>query len=279
MKVDCSSIIGFCSGVERVLELAKRLLEGNEKVYCIGELAHNKHVMEAFKAKGLVCIENASGQEPGVAIIGAHGIADSKRSEFERSGYTLVDGTCPLIHVSRSLIIKNAKHAKACLIAGQKGHAEVEGLMDTWVFEGVKAPAFVVESPEDVESLPDGLSYFLLCQTTFQTDAYEQIKQAVLDRFPQAKCKCTICNSSLKRRSEASRLAHDNDVVVVVGSERSANSKALASLVEKEGAAAVLVDSLEMLPSLKSAGRIGLCSGSSAPREDVMAIKEALENA
>ncbi len=283
MEVILSKSLGFCSGVAHVIGLAEECFriaaEKQLPVYSIGWFIHNQRVVDSFIARGMRHIEHPGGGLPGVALIRAHGIPDILRKSFEDAGYILVDGTCHNVAYSQN-IIRNVPVGTTIVIAGIVGHSEVVALSGLWDGAGKLVPVSVVQSAQDVVSLPDQLGeYLLMTQTTLPAIQYKEIFNAMKDRFGQ---RLTIgnhlCPGALRRNKALIDLCAQVEAVVVVGGLKSANTTALAKIVAGQGLPVWHIESAHgVVPEMMVFKRIGLTAGTSTPQNDIDAVFNALK--
>lgn len=280
--------IGYCHGVEKTISNAEICLEKaklcNLKAYCIGNLIHNEHVVQEYNSKGLVSIKNPNGIDPGVALVRAHGIPDSLRSEFLNSGFELIDSTCVNIKASIQAMRRAYAKGRSVVVVGLKNHAETLTL--TGVLENGKPIAcYELNDWTQVSGLKDKVSeeskISLVVQTTYNQHEYEKILRELTGFYSDIVEENTFCKECIKRKQSASELAESCDAVIVVGSATSANTAELARWIMEKGTEVFFVqDDSDLTDDLKkrlsSYNKVGLCSGTSTPEKIITAVEKAL---
>jgi 4-hydroxy-3-methylbut-2-enyl diphosphate reductase len=259
---------GYCAGVDRAVETVERLLEAQgPPVYVRKQIVHNLHVVRDLEAKGAVFVEEESEVPEGATVVlSAHGVAPSVHANAATRGLSVIDATCPLVTKVHLEAKRFAREGRTILLIGHEGHEEVIGTSG-------EAPEHVilVGSPAEAEVVgvedPDNLAY--LTQTTLSVDETNEIIDILRRRFPaiQGPPKEDICYATQNRQDAVKELARRADLVLVIGSSNSSNSKRLAEVARDVGTPAYLVDDESQVDPawLESADAIALTSGASAP--------------
>ena len=268
MQILLANPRGFCAGVERAIAIVERALEKfGAPIYVRHEVVHNKFVCDDLRAKGAVFIEELSEVPAGSTVIfSAHGVSRAVRDEAEQRGLKVFDATCPLVTKVHVEVGKMRDQAREVVMIGHKGHPEVEGTMGQ-SGDGM----YLVETPEDARSLkvgtPDKLSF--VTQTTLSVDDASLVIAALKEHFPevQGPKKDDICYATQNRQDAVKSLAGQCDLVIVVGSPNSSNSRRLREVAIARGVDGYLIDGPEEIDPAWLAGRrrIGVSAGASAP--------------
>jgi len=265
LEVVLAETAGFCPGVkkaiDRVLELAQ---SGKNPIYTLGPLIHNTQVIEMLEEKGIHAVESLDEvrSRTGVIVIRAHGITPELEAEVRGLGLEVIDSTCPLVKNVHSVIDKYARQGYATVIVGDKGHAEVVGLLG---YAGDKA--FVVAGPEEAGRLPELERVNVVAQTTQEEDVFLKTAEVVRRRARETVVSNTICKPTRDRQRETVELAGKVDLMIIVGAKHSANTARLTSLCRRLCPNTVHVETeREVDPGVvKAARRIGITAGASTP--------------
>jgi 4-hydroxy-3-methylbut-2-enyl diphosphate reductase len=279
MKIILASPRGFCAGVNMAIEtldLAIKIF--GTPVYVYHEIVHNKYVVEQFRAKGAVFVEELSEVPPGETLLySAHGVSPEIRRIAAERGLKTIDATCPLVIKVHLEAIRYAKEGYTIVLIGHEGHDEVIGTMG-------EAPEAIVlvESPEDVDRLElntDKLAY--LTQTTLSVDDANRIIRRLEQRFPHivGPPKADICYATQNRQEAVRILAKEAQVVLVLGSQNSSNSQRLAELASETSARTFLIDGPEDidLAWFREDDTVLVTAGASAPETVVEQCVELLK--
>jgi len=235
-------------------------------VYVRKQIVHNKHVVEDLERRGAVFIDSVHEVPHGSTLVfSAHGISPAVRDEAGARRLNTIDATCPLVTKVHTQARRYAAAGYAIAFIGHAGHEEVEGTMG-------EAPHAVVlvESVEDARTveLPDGpLAY--ITQTTLSIDETREIVDVLRERYPriEAPAKEDICYATTNRQWAVKELLAEVELLLVVGSQNSSNSKRLVEVARAAGIASYLVDDASEIDDawLDGVETVGLTSGASVP--------------
>jgi len=272
MKILLANPRGFCAGVNMAIECLERTLEYfGPPVYVYHEIVHNKSVVERFSKLGTVFVESLDEvPEEAPLLYSAHGVSPEIRRQSKARRLVAIDATCPLVTKVHLEAIKYAKSGYTIVLIGHEGHDEVIGTMG-------EAPdqMVLVETAEDVERLelpnPDKVAY--LTQTTLSVDDANIVIDALRKKFPKIANppKDDICYATQNRQGAVRELAARADLVLVLGSQNSSNSRRLAEIAESLGVPSHLIDGVsEIRPEwFEGVETVLITAGASAP-EDVV---------
>jgi len=277
---------GFCAGVDRAISIVERALEAfGSPIYVRHEVVHNRTVVDDLRAKGAMFVEELDEVPDGATVIfSAHGVSQAVRQQAAQRGLHVFDATCPLVTKVHIEVEKHAREGREVILIGHAGHPEVEGTIGQYVGEGADRGAiYLVETTEDAERLeprnPQDLAF--VSQTTLSMDDTGRIIDTLRARFPaiEAPRKDDICYATQNRQDAVKTLAGQVDVMIVVGSQNSSNTKRLRELAERMGVTAYQIDTAEDLQYawVRDARRVGLTAGASAPESLVQDVVRALE--
>jgi 4-hydroxy-3-methylbut-2-enyl diphosphate reductase len=268
----------FCAGVERAIEIVELALEQRgAPVYVRKQIVHNEHVVTDLERRGAVFVDELDQVPPGATVVfSAHGVSPAVKRAASDRGLDVIDATCPLVNKVHAEARRFATSDTVFLV-GHKGHEEVEG-----TFGEAPESITVVENLEDVARAeaadPEHVSF--LTQTTLAVDETAEIVEALRRRFPSLRGPRSddICYATTNRQQAVRAVAHDADLVLVVGSRTSSNSKRLVEVSQREGTPAYLVDDETDvdLAWLAGTGTVALTAGASAPEGLVRRMIDAL---
>jgi 4-hydroxy-3-methylbut-2-enyl diphosphate reductase len=242
------------------------------------QIVHNAHVVADLERRGAVFVEEVDDVPEGATIVfSAHGVSPAVRSAAAERGLKVIDATCPLVSKVHAEARRFARDGFTIVLVGHGGHEEVDGTLGE-VPESVR----LVEGPDDVDALevddPDRVAY--LTQTTLAVDETDEIVAALRARYPRLVGPHTsdICYATQNRQDAVKALAANSDLILVVGSANSSNSRRLVEVAERHGAPAHLIDDAASIEPEWLAGRrtVGLTAGASAPEALVQRVLLAL---
>jgi 4-hydroxy-3-methylbut-2-enyl diphosphate reductase len=259
---------GFCAGVERAIGVVNLALElYGSPIYVRKEIVHNKHVIEELAAKGAIFIEELDEVPEGaVVIFSAHGVAPVVRETAKAKRLKVIDATCPLVTKVHLEAIRFANENRSIILVGHAGHDEIVGTMGEvpdkihLVGDVKEAEAVQVADPERVA---------VTTQTTLGVDDTREIIDVLRRRFPRIAAPSTddICYATQNRQDAVKELAREAQLVLVIGSDNSSNSKRLREVAESSGARAFLIEDAQRIDPewLRGVDRVAITAGASAP--------------
>ena len=270
---------GFCAGVVRAIDIVRIALEAfGPPIYVRKEIVHNRFVVEELQQKGAIFVDGVDEVPEGERVIySAHGVSPEVRSRSKVRKLRVIDATCPLVTKVHVEAVKFAKEGYSLILIGHRDHDEVIGTLG-------EAPAVtqVVGSPAEVESVtvPDPNRVAYLTQTTLSLDETRDIIAALRTKFPNIKGPAAqdICYATENRQVAVKHVASDADLLLVVGSDNSSNSKRLVEVARSLGTEAHLIDNdRDIRPEwLNGVKTVALTAGASAPEHLVQETVEYL---
>lgn len=268
MKILLAQPRGFCAGVNMAVDALEAAvgLYGTP-LYVYHEIVHNKHVVERFQNQGVVFVDEIDEvPEGGRVMYSAHGISPQVHEAARRRNLKSIDATCPLVRKVHGQAKTFARDGYTILLVGHRGHDEVIGVL------GEAADQIqLVETIEDVQQLQiaDNERIAYLTQTTLSVDEANRIINKIKQRFPHAvgSPKEDICYATQNRQHALKSVLSEVDLVLVVGSENSSNSRRLAEIALEQGIPAYLVDGPNDIETDWFQGEevVAVTAGASAP--------------
>lgn len=273
---------GFCAGVVRAIDVVRIALDTyGPPVYVRKEIVHNKHVVEELRCAGAVFVEELDEVPEGArAIFSAHGVSPEVRRQARERKLEVIDATCPLVTKVHLEAVRFAKEGSSIVLIGHKDHDEVIGTLGE-----VPDRSYLVETLDDVDRLevPDPSRVRYLTQTTLSLDETAHLVKRLRERFPQIQGPPAqdICYATQNRQMAVKEAAALADLLLVVGSQNSSNSKRLVEVAENSGVRAFLVnDRSDVDPGwLEGVQTVVVTAGASAPEHLVQELVDFLAQA
>lgn len=278
MKVEKSRQAGFCSGVRRAIELMHQAARELGAVETLGPVVHNEQVLEELARCGVKTVESLEEVKGKTAVISAHGVSPRVEEEMRARGLQVIDTTCPFVHRAQMAARKLAKAGFFVVVYGEREHAEVKGILG-WA--GGKGMATLDE--KEVARLPDLPRRMGVVAQTTQVPSlfYEFVKKlfdSVFRRNSEFWVRDTICHETRSRQEATAELAGRVDLMLVIGSRTSANTRRLAELAEGHTETHLVASAEEIDPAwLKGKSRIGVTAGASTSDKTIREVVERLE--
>lgn len=270
---------GYCAGVDRAVETVEKALEKyGAPIYVRKQIVHNRYVVESLAKRGVIFVEEASEAPEGAHLVfSAHGISPAVRSQAQERSQLALDATCPLVTKVHREVQRFHRDGYHILLVGHEGHEEVEGTAG-------EAPevTHLVDGVEGVAKLPSWLKdkdLVWLSQTTLSVDETITIVNELRKRFPhlQNPPSDDICYATQNRQESVKAIAPKCDLMIVVGSQNSSNSKRLVEVALEAGSrASYLVDFASEIDDswLDNVHTVGVTCGASVPE---LLVREVLE--
>lgn len=267
---------GFCAGVVRAIDIVKIALETfGAPIYVRREIVHNRYVVNELAEKGAIFVHEIDDVPDGQRVIySAHGVSPAVRERSKGRNLKVIDATCPLVTKVHIEAVKFAKQGYSLVLVGHRDHDEIEG-----TFGEAPDVTQIVSSPEEVEALqvPDPNRVAYLTQTTLSLDEARDIIHALKVKFPNIAGPHSqdICYATENRQTAVRNVAHQADLVLVVGSTNSSNSNRLVEVSRNLGTHGYLIDNSAAIDSkwLEGVQNVAVTAGASAPEilvEDVV---------
>jgi 4-hydroxy-3-methylbut-2-enyl diphosphate reductase len=222
MKIIRAEHLGMCFGVKDAIALALETARQGP-LTILSDLVHNETVLERLRAGGIRIGQKPADIGTQTVMITAHGASERRMDETRRLGLSVLEATCPLVHVAHSSLAKLVREGFHPVIIGKRDHVEVRGMTeDLGEFD-------VVFSEADVANLRERPRFGVISQTTQPIDRVRQLVRLIQERFPQSEVRFvdTVCQPTKQRQNAAVELAQKCGVVVVIGGAHSNNTREL----------------------------------------------------
>jgi 4-hydroxy-3-methylbut-2-enyl diphosphate reductase len=271
---------GFCAGVVRAIDVVKIALNlYGAPIYVRKEIVHNRHVVDELRGAGAIFVEELDEAPEGSRVIfSAHGVSPAVRAEARERRLKVIDATCPLVTKVHLEAVKFARKGYTIILIGHKDHDEVTGTLG-------EAPesTILVSTVEDVDRLeledPERISF--ITQTTLSLDETSEIVARLKERFPkiQGPAAQDICYATENRQLAVKAVVPLCQMLLVVGSQNSSNSRRLVEVCQKIGVPAYLIDDLGEVRTewLEGVETVAVTAGASAPENLVEGLIHSLK--
>ena len=263
----------MCFGVRDAIKLAIEHADAGP-LTILGDLVHNPTVLSALEAKGIAVRQDVAHVRTPKVMITAHGTSERTLARTRALGLTVVEATCPLVHVAHRAVTTLARDGYHIVIVGQREHVEVRGLtgdLDRHTFT-------VVLEDADVLALAAHPRVGIVAQTTQAVERVLHLVELIRRRFPQSEVRFldTVCKPTKDRQSAAVEMARQADLVIVVGGRSSNNTHELVRTCARYCARVHHVQTEAEIRSewFDGVNVVGLTAGTSTP-DDVIDRVEA----
>lgn len=276
MKITKAESAGFCFGVQRAVDMTYNLVKSGKKVATLGELIHNKQLVADLEQNGVVTLSDADVPNGYEVVIRSHGIEKDKYEQLYKIGCVVHDATCPYVKKIHTLAQKISAKGQTLLLAGDKNHPEVKGIMSY-----AEGEIFVFDEPEELEKwIATGQNsqkqIALVAQTTYMLKKWQESINIIKKLYTNREIFDTICRATQERQTEASALAKKNDLMIVIGGRHSSNTQKLVAVCS-ESCKTISIETVKELPKefFINIQNVGVTAGASTP---AFIIQEVLSN-
>lgn len=272
MTVEIDNDSGFCFGVLSAIGKAEEELRRSRELYCLGDIVHNGIECERLQDLGLKTInhEQFSNLQGAKVLLRAHGEPPSTYQTARDNGITLIDATCPVVLKLQQRIHRQYQELDSdtgqIVIFGQKGHAEVLGLVGQ-----TDGTAIVIESADEIDRIDFNKDIFLYSQTTKSASSYNQLIEKIAERVPEGRRfvhNNTVCGQVSHRRENIREFASRHDVILFVSGRKSSNGKVLFNECLNVNPKSYMIEGKEDIDFslLDGARSVGICGATSTPK-------------
>ena len=279
MEIIVGKTAGFCYGVERAVEGAiDKISKAKEPLYCLGEIVHNRQVVEKLQNLGIKCIETIE-EADGTTLIRAHGVPKEVYDLAEKMNIKIQDYTCPNVLKVHKIAEEFSKQGYFIFLLGAKSHPENIGTLSH-----CGKDCYVIEKEENV---PKAIEMFekskkkkllLISQTTFSLERFYNIEKMIQSEIRDVDfiVRNTICRTTELRQKEIEELSKKVDTMIIIGGKNSSNTKKLYEVAKKNCTHTILIEDVQELEITDKIEKVGIMAGASTPRESIDEVVEFL---
>lgn len=274
MEIILAQNIGFCNGVKNAYSLSlKALLEEKKPCQMLGYLVHNEKVIERLEEKGLKFISSIEEIKEGTVIIRAHGVEKNTIAELKKKKIKIIDATCPLVKRAQNLASLLSQKGFLVVIIGDQNHPEVKAIRGS-----VDGAGIVIENETEIDQIPPNSKVGIIIQTTSDGQSVAKTIEKIKEKVKEVEVCNTLCPATTARQKELRELVQKVDLVLVVGSKKSANTQRLLAIGQAQGKNVQAVeDATDLMKSwFKGVNKMAVVSGTSTPD---WVIKEVVDRA
>lgn len=286
MEIVVGKTAGFCYGVKIAVDGSVEQIRDNknEKIYCLGELVHNKQVVENLEEKGIQFIENINEikEKNAKVIIRAHGVKKDVYEETKRNNIKVVDYTCPNVLKIHKIAKEYKNKGYYIFLTGTENHPEIVGIISH-----CGENYTLIKNEEDVEKAIEKLKksnlekLLVISQTTFSTKKFDIIKNIIQEKVPkniEILIKNTICLATETRQKETKELSSKVDAMIIIGGKNSSNTKKLFEVASENCEKTICIETKNEIDknNYKEINKIGIMAGASTPKISIDEVIEEL---
>ncbi len=272
MEIIVADTVGFCSGVKRAIQQVQEDLQAREQVFCLGEIIHNRRVVEHLRDSGMITAGSMSDiPDRSRFIVRTHGLPKDIIIQAEDRNLHILDLTCPKVKKIHHLVVDLTEKGYFIFIAGNPDHPEVQAIISL-----TRGNAMVLVEPDSVRKVPNS-RIAVVVQTTFNPEEFLRTVNEIILKNKETLIFNTLCEETIKRQQEAKRLSELVDLMVIVGGKNSSNTKTLFNITQKKVRSVHIEGANELKEHwFDDVQKVGIISGASTPVEDVRRVHETI---
>ena len=262
MKITVAKDAGYCFGVRDAVNMAYDSAEEFGNVYMLGDIVHNEQVVEDLENVGTKVVESLDDVPKDSPILfRAHGTVNELWDEAKSKRMNIIDATCPLVHEIHHEVKKLAKDGRKIIIIGDHGHDEVVAIANQ------VEDSIIISSPSEASKLRKMKKVGVVSQSTQMIENVQEIINILMEKVFDLHFVNTICYPTKRNHEQIKSLAIENDIMIIIGSFTSANSKRLAELSSERNNNSYQVTCAAGLKVewFKNKNSVGISAGASTP--------------
>jgi len=271
MKINLAKSAGFCFGVKRALKIALETAGLEKKVYMLGDIVHNEDVVKEISKAGVKKINKLSSGKNKTLLIRAHGASSATLEKARRLGYKIIDATCPKVQEIHRIVRDMEQKGYKIIIIGDKKHDEVGGIAGQ-----LNSKAMVIEGLRDLAAkrLRVLKKACVVAQSTQNLEKVRELVTRLKQHIKELKFFNTICQPTRIKQAEIKKLPRDNDIVIIIGSKTSANTKRLYEISRSINKRSYWISSKKEIRKdwFRNAESVGITAGASTPESRIQDI-------
>lgn len=279
MEIKKISPQGFCQGVIKAIQTINKLLDDPsivKPIYMYGSLVHNKHIIETYKDKGIIIVEDIENIHEGTIIITAHGVSDKVKETIKSRNLTLIDTTCKYVNKTHELIREKLISDYEVVFYGKRTHPETKGVL------GISNKIHLVENIEDVNQLNiKSQKIIFTTQTTMSYLEVVKIIEAIKTKYPHTSTFEDVCTATKSRQLALINQVKGYDLCIVVGDPKSNNTNKLKEVCDTfTSVKCIMIENINDLQNidLTNHKKIAITAGASTPPRIVNEVIEGIKN-
>jgi 4-hydroxy-3-methylbut-2-enyl diphosphate reductase len=276
VKINVAKNAGFCFGVKRAVDMALNGAKKHKDIYMLGDIVHNEYVIKNIKTAGVKVVKNINEIEKGALLLRAHGTTPKIYNEAKKRGLKIIDATCPLVLEIHKTAKKLEKEGYKIVIIGDNNHDEVIGIASQ-----VTNP-IIISKTKDVSKKIKNITKKIgvIIQSTQNIENAKNIISGLIPYCRELKFIDTICGPTKSYQKEIRTMPKKNDVMIIVGSFKSANTCRLTEISKSLNPNTYQVESEKKIKPewFKHFKSVGITAGASTPNWIIEKVIKKIES-
>jgi len=276
MNIIVAKSAGYCFGVRDAVNIAYETAEKYGNVYMLGDIVHNEKVVADLEKAGAKVVQTLNQVPEGSPVLfRAHGTKTNIWEEAKNKNLKVIDATCPLVHEIHHEVKKLEAEKRQIIIIGDHGHDEVVAIAD----QVTKREAIIISNPEEAKKLRRYKRAGIVSQSTQMIENLQEIMNVLLQKVYDLRFVNTICFPTKRNHERIKELSINCDIMIIIGSFTSANSKRLTELAVERNEKSYQVTGKEDLKKewFFNVKNVGISAGASTPDYLITEVKEKIK--
>ncbi len=276
LEINLAKSAGFCFGVRKAITIALQTAKTKKPIFMLGDIVHNEEVVRQIQLAGIKKINRLGRGAKKTLLIRAHGCSKKTLQKALKSGYTVIDATCPMVKEIHKTASKLEDNGYRVIIIGDKLHDEVQGIAGQ-----LKSKAIIIDKPENIPwaKIKKIRRAGVVVQSTQDLDNARKILNLLRKYIPQVKFHNTICNPTRIKQNEVKIMPLENDLMIIIGSKTSANTKRIYEIAKPLNRNSFWINSAKgiMKSWLDNAKSVGITAGASTPESTIREVIQRIK--
>ena len=277
MKINVAKSAGFCFGVKKALKIAREIAQSGAEVEMLGDIVHNEEVVKNIENAGIKKVKRLGDGTNKTLLIRAHGASADVYKRAIQKGYTIVDATCPKVKEIHDLVQVSKDEGCRIIVIGDEHHDEVRGIMGQ-----LKNRAIVIDTLKNIPltKIKRVKKACVVVQSTQNVEKTLKIVDVLKEHIQTLKFYNTICNPTRIKQKEANDMPLENDVMIIIGSRTSANTKRLYEISKSHNNRSYWIQSSKEVQRewFSGAKSVGIMAGASTPDHTTRQVIEIISS-
>ncbi|UCG35223.1 MAG: 4-hydroxy-3-methylbut-2-enyl diphosphate reductase [Candidatus Omnitrophota bacterium] len=270
MKITLAKTAGFCFGVKRALDKLLEAAQSNSKVVILGDIVHNEDVVRSLKKVGIKKTTKLTKGDGTTLLIRAHGTPLRTYQKAQKLNYNIVDATCPMVKEIHKIAKDAENKGYKIIVIGDKNHDEVRGIMGQ-----LETKSLVINTSyfplKEIKKIKKAA---IVVQSTQNTEKVLKLSEKLKKYIKDLKFFNTICNPTRRKQEEIRKMPLENDLMLIVGSKTSANTKRLYEISKSLNKQSHWIQSKKNINPVwfRRAKSVGITAGASTPESTIREV-------
>ncbi|MFO8053173.1 MAG: 4-hydroxy-3-methylbut-2-enyl diphosphate reductase [Candidatus Omnitrophota bacterium] len=276
MEINIAKSAGFCTGVKRALKIAKHYAQKVDRIYMLGDIVHNETVVKEIKKLGIKKTARLTSGKNKTILIRAHGAPKKTYQKAKKLGYKIIDATCPMVKEIHKIARSHEKKGYKIIVIGDKKHDEVQGIVGQLNKQAIVITPNSTINKKRINNIKKAA---VVTQSTQNIEKVTKVVDKLKNHIPKLKFINTICKPTQQKQDEIKKMPYKNDIMLIVGSRTSANTKRLYQISKVINKDTYWIRNVKDIKPgwFKNVKSVGITAGASTPESSIKSVINKLK--